>query len=139
MRKALPPRRVEKNAPESARMRHRKNGQHLSHQRENLNMTAIETAPQKSKKRVRGRAMQRFAKACSRVMRDNSDELAAALFRRAAEGSTPVTGEFNGINAIPVACFLRIAPNAPRQPGAESREGERVRDRRVRSDRALPR
>jgi len=52
-------------------------------------MTAIETPPQKSKKRVRGDAMQRFAKSCSRVMRDNGDELAAALFRRAAEDSTP--------------------------------------------------
>jgi hypothetical protein len=71
-------------------MRHRKNGQHLSHQRESLNMTAIETAPQKSKKRVRGDAMQRFAKACSRVMRDNSDELAAALFRRATKAARPL-------------------------------------------------
>lgn len=50
-------------------------------------MTSIENAPPKNKKRVRGDAIQRFAKACSRALRDNGDEIAQGLFRRAVEGN----------------------------------------------------
>ena len=51
-------------------------------------MTANSSAPQKTTKQRRGNGAQRLAKACSRKLRDNDEEIAAALFRRAAEGNT---------------------------------------------------
>ena len=52
-------------------------------------MTANESAPAKTPKRRRGTPVQRFAKACSRALRDADQEIAAALLRRAAEGNVP--------------------------------------------------
>ena len=50
-------------------------------------MTTQQTSPQKTAKHRRGSGIQRFAKACSRALRDSDDEIAAALFRRAADGN----------------------------------------------------
>ena len=54
-------------------------------------MTPKVIAPRKPAKSSRGDGVQRLAKACSRTLRDNGDEIAAALFRRAAEGNLPST------------------------------------------------
>ena len=51
-------------------------------------MTLNESAPLKTKKQRRGNGAKRLAKACCRKLRDNDEEIAAALYRRAAEGNT---------------------------------------------------
>jgi len=50
-------------------------------------MTFNQNSPAKSKKRVRGTARQRLAKACARAMRDDSNNIVDALFKRALEGN----------------------------------------------------
>jgi len=50
-------------------------------------MTLNKKTPQKPQKRVRGDGIQRFAKACKRVLRNDAEQLAASLFRHAARGN----------------------------------------------------
>ena len=53
--------------------------------------SVIATAKSKSKKRVRGNAVTRLAKATARNVRDKSEELSAALVNRALEGDVSCT------------------------------------------------
>ena len=53
--------------------------------------SAIPTAKSKPKKRVRGDAVARLAKATARNVRDKSEELSAALVNRALEGDVSCT------------------------------------------------
>jgi len=54
-------------------------------------MTLKVSEPRKSANYSRRDAVQRLAKACCRALRDDSEEIAAALFHRAAQGNLPAT------------------------------------------------
>lgn len=53
--------------------------------------TAGKASKAPPKKRVRGNAVTRLAKATARIVRDNSDKLSDALFKRALEGDVNCT------------------------------------------------
>jgi hypothetical protein len=53
--------------------------------------TQTETKPSKKKKRVKGNAIDRLAKATARKVRDESAELSDALFKRALAGDVNCT------------------------------------------------